>query len=110
MRAWCRYARSSLLNLPLYRVRKNCPNRDLIAQVVSGHIGALRSPFGRLRPSTPFKIHAENDRSQGGAAIARGRTRDNGISVAVGQGSATPANKKSCSNGRGLANRIDAID
>jgi hypothetical protein len=33
------------------------------------------SGFGQLQPPMPIRIHAGNDWSQGGAAIARGRTR-----------------------------------
>jgi len=73
-------------------------------------------PFGRRGamavtgpPFMPQKTRVGNDRSQGGAAIARGRRRGDGISIAGRQGSAAPANMKSCWNGRRLARRIDAI-
>jgi hypothetical protein len=50
-------------------------------------------------------IHAGNGRSQGGAAIVRGCTREDEISIADLQGLAAPANMKHCSNGCGLVNR-----
>ena len=69
-------------------------------------VGAI----GHLQPFMRQNIHAGNGRSQGGAAIARGCRRGNGISIADGQGLATPASMKRPSNGRKLANRIVAID
>jgi hypothetical protein len=71
---------------------------------------SLRPRAGQLRPVTHCSIHVGNDRSQGGAEIARGRSHGDAISKRDRQASATPANMKNCSNGRWLANRSGAID
>jgi hypothetical protein len=102
------------------RRRRGRPRRTRCIRFISGREGfrhprkraanAFLHSLGQLQPSMPEGIRGGSGWSQGGAAVARGCRRGDGIFIADVQGSATPASMKSGSNGRGLANRIDPLD
>ena len=82
--------------------------------VTPGRAAAQSGPsYWRYRPAPAIHAskHSRRERPESRWSSHNSRSHaQRAISKAARQGSATPASMKSCSNGRGLANRIDAID
>ena len=83
--------------------RPDCPQR-----VASRHLPM--SAIGQLPPFTRKKTRVRNDRSQGGADVARRRSRSEEIYKAAAKKNWDPGQTESQSNVRGLRNRSGAID
>jgi hypothetical protein len=66
--------------------------------------------LGQLPPFIRKKTQGRNDRDQGGADVARRRSRSEEIYKAAAQKVGTPAKMKCRSNVHGLRNRSGAID
>jgi len=90
------------------------PHAELMLSLARRRSGSSRTDLtvaDRPPPAIPASIYSRRERPESMWSSHSSRSHaQRAISKAARQGSATPASMKSCSNGRRLANRIDAID